>query len=85
MGDPSDFKAVCDWVRANPFRGVCGFMDMRNEYQEAAHFPDNGHPVTATELERGMSQLYVQVQDGEHKIIYPDAIKESALVAPWWS
>lgn len=84
--DPNNFKAVCDWVRANPYRGVCGYMDMRNEYQEAAHFPDNGFAVTAKELEKGMSQLYVQVQNKEHKIIYPYEIKESTLVkAPWWS
>lgn len=84
-GDPSDFKAVCDWIRTNPYRGVCGYMDMNNEFQEAAHFPDNGYAVTATELEKGMSQLYVQVQDGEHKIVYPYEIKESTLrPAPWW-
>lgn len=86
VGDPSDFKAVCDWVRTNPYRGVCGYMTMDNEFQEAAHFPDNGHAITATELEKGMSQLYVQVQDVEHKIIYPYEIKESTLrPAPWWS
>ncbi|WP_024816301.1 ABC transporter substrate-binding protein [Methylopila sp. 73B] len=85
-GDPSNFKAVCDWIRTHPYRGVCGYMDMNNEYQESGHFPDNGFAVTATELEKGMSQLYVQVQDVEHKIIYPYEIKESALKpAPWWS
>ena len=84
--DPSNFKAVCDWIRANPYRGVCGYMDMRNAYQEAAHFPDNGYEVSATELEKGMSQLYVQVQNKEHKIIYPYEIKESGLQkAPWWT
>ncbi|HEY0292667.1 MAG TPA: ABC transporter substrate-binding protein, partial [Hansschlegelia sp.] len=85
-GDPQNFKAVCDWIRANPYRGVCGYMNMNNEYQESAHFPDNGYEITATELEKGVSQLYVQVQDVEHKIIYPYEIKESALKpAPWWS
>ncbi|TBN55234.1 amino acid ABC transporter substrate-binding protein [Hansschlegelia quercus] len=84
--DPSNFKAVCDWIRTNPYRGVCGYMSMNNELQESAHFPDNGFAISATELEKGMSQLYVQVQDVEHKIIYPYEIKESALKpAPWWS
>jgi len=86
VGDPSNFKAVCDWVRANPDRGVCGFMDMRNEYQEAKHFPDNGFGNQSAELEKGMSQLYVQVQNVEHKIIFPNEIAESKLQpAPWWS
>jgi branched-chain amino acid transport system substrate-binding protein len=61
-------------------------MDMNNAYQEAAHFPDNGYEITSKELEKGMSQLYVQVQNVEHKIIYPYEIKESTLQpAPWWS
>jgi branched-chain amino acid transport system substrate-binding protein len=86
VGDPNKFKEVCDWVRAHPDRGVCGFMDMRNEYQEALHFPDNGFGNQASELEKGMSQLYVQVQNTEHKIIFPNEIAESKLQpAPWWT
>ncbi|MCG8355903.1 MAG: ABC transporter substrate-binding protein [Kiloniellales bacterium] len=82
VGDPNKFKEVNDWVRTNAYRGVCGLYDMNNEWQECAHYPPNGRPVEAMELEKGMGQLYVQVQDGEHKIIYPDALKESAL-RPW--
>ncbi|PBB84527.1 ABC transporter substrate-binding protein [Mesorhizobium sp. WSM3876] len=85
VGDPNDFKAVCDWIRTNPYRGVCGYMDMNNALQESAHFPDNGYEISATELEKGMSQLYVQVQNVEHKIIFPNEISESKLQpAPWW-
>ncbi|WP_024927471.1 ABC transporter substrate-binding protein [Mesorhizobium sp. NBIMC_P2-C4] len=85
VGDPSNFKAVCDWIRTNPYRGVCGYMDMNNNLQEASHFPDNGYEISATELEKGMSQLYVQVQNVEHKIIFPNEISESKLQpAPWW-
>ena len=72
VGDPMKFKEVCDWIRTNPFRGVCGMMDLNNPWQEAAHFPDNGYPIEAATLDKGMGQLYVQVQDGEHKIIYPE-------------
>ena len=85
VGDPSKFKEVCDWVRTHPYRGVCGYMDMNNNLQESAHFPDNGYEISATELEKGMSQLYVQVQNVEHKIIFPNEISESKLQpAPWW-
>lgn len=84
-GNPEDFEANCNWIRANPYRGVCGMMDMRNEYQEALHYPDNGFGNQADSPETGMSQLYVQVQDTQHKIIWPDAIAESKLrPAPWW-
>lgn len=85
VGDPNNFKGVCDWIRTHPYRGVCGYMDMNNNLQEAAHFPDNGYEISATELEKGMSQLYVQVQKGEHKIVFPNEISESKLQpAPWW-
>ncbi|MBO9112423.1 MULTISPECIES: ABC transporter substrate-binding protein [Rhizobium/Agrobacterium group] len=85
VGDPSKFEAVADWIRTNPYRGVCGYMSMGNAFQECAHYPDNGYDVTATELDRGMAQLFFQVQDGEHKIIYPDALQETELrAAPWW-
>jgi branched-chain amino acid transport system substrate-binding protein len=60
-------------------------MDMNNEYQEALHFPDNGFNLQVSELEKGMGQLFVQVQDGQHKIIWPDETAESKLrPSPWW-
>lgn len=60
-------------------------MDMNNEYQEALHYPDNGFGHQSAELEGGMSQLYVQVEDRQHKIIWPNEIAESSLrPAPWW-
>ena len=84
-GDHNDFAANVNWIRTNRYRGVCGMMDMNNEYQEALHYPDNGFGNQAAELEDGMSQLYVQVQDREHKIIWPNPIAESSLQpAPWW-
>jgi branched-chain amino acid transport system substrate-binding protein len=80
-----DFKKNVDWIRTHPFRGVCGMMNMNNEYQEALHYPDNGFGNQADSHESGMSQLYVQVQNVQHKIIWPDAISESKLQpAPWW-
>ncbi len=82
---PEDFKKNCDWIRVNPDRGVCGMMDMNNEYQEALHYPDNGFGNQADSHETGMSQLFVQVQDIQHKIIWPDSISESRMrPAPWW-
>ena len=85
VGDPSNFKGVCDWVRKTPYRGVCGYMSMNNALQECAHYPDTGDAIGAKELEQGMAQLFFQVQNNEHKIIYPDILRESALrKAPWW-
>lgn len=84
-GSPEDFETTCNWIRDNPYRGVCGMMDMRNEFQEALHYPDNGFGNQSDSPETGMGQLYVQVQDVQHKIIWPDPIAESKLQpAPWW-
>jgi branched-chain amino acid transport system substrate-binding protein len=86
VGDPNKFKEVCDWIRTHPDRGVCGYMDMKNPYQEALHFPDNGFGNQSTELEKGMSQLYAQVQNVDHKIIFPNEVAEGKLQPPpWWS
>jgi len=86
VGDPDRFEDVCAWIRKNPYDGVCGFINMDNEYQEAAHFPDNGYDVRAPSLDQGVSQLYFQVQDVEHRIIYPEPLEEVKLKpAPWWS
>ena len=85
VGDPAKFKEVCDWVRKTPYRGVCGYMSMNNALQECAHYPDTGDAIGAKELEQGMAQLFFQVQNAEHKIIYPNVLRESALrKAPWW-
>jgi branched-chain amino acid transport system substrate-binding protein len=84
-GSPEDFAANVNWIRNNPYRGVCGMMDMNNEYQEALHYPDNGFGNQSADLDKGMGQLFVQVQDREHKVIWPKDISESTLrPAPWW-
>lgn len=86
VGDPMKFKDVCDWIRVNPYDGLCGHIDMNNEFQEAAHWPDNGYPVRAKSRDKGVPQLYFQVQEREHRLIYPYELKETSLQpAPWWT
>ncbi len=86
VGDPRKFTEVNDFIRTNPMRGVCGYYDMNNPYQEARHFPNVGFDdLQADSLEKGQSQLYLQIQDREHKIIYPNDVAEGSLKpAPWW-
>ena len=84
-GNPDDFAANVNWIRNNRYRGVCGMMDMANEYNEALHYPDNGFGNQAATLDDGMGQLFVQVQDRQHKIIWPNSTAEASLrPAPWW-
>ena len=77
--DPDNFKAVADYVRSHVYRGVTGAIDMNNEFQAALHYP-----LQTTDLNKGMAQLFFQVQDGVHKIIQPDTLAESKFrVVPW--
>jgi branched-chain amino acid transport system substrate-binding protein len=87
VGDPRKFAEVNRWIRSNPMRGVCGYYDMNNSYQETLHFPNNGFDeLQVSEFEKGQSQFYCQIQNGEHKIIYPNELAEAKIrPAPWWT
>jgi branched-chain amino acid transport system substrate-binding protein len=77
--EPEDFKAVCDYIRTHPYRGVDGAVSLDNEYQAALHYP-----LQTDDLSKGMAQLYFQVQDGVHKIIQPDVLAEGKFRSfPW--
>lgn len=79
VGDPDKYKEVCDWLRKTPYRGVNGVYAMGNPGQEGTQYP-----LQTADLNKGMAQLYLQVQGGEHKIIGPDKLKESSFrKAPW--
>jgi len=77
--DPADFKAMADYIKTHPYRGVDGAVDLNNEFQAALHYP-----LQTEDLNKGMAQLYFQVQDGAHKIIQPSVLAESKFRAfPW--
>lgn len=77
--EPEDFKAVCDHIRSHTYRGVNGAVSLDNEYQAALHYP-----LQTEDLNKGMAQLYFQVQDGQHKIIQPSVLAESQFRSfPW--
>jgi branched-chain amino acid transport system substrate-binding protein len=80
-----DFEKNSTWIRKNPFRGVCGNMDMDNEFQEALHFPDNGFGNQSSTHNNGMGQLFCQVQDVQHRIVWPNDYSQSKLQGcDWW-
>lgn len=77
--EPEDFKGVADYVRSHVYRGVTGAINMNNEFQAALHYP-----LQTTDLDKGMAQLFFQVQDGEHKIIQPDPLAQTKFRnVPW--
>ncbi|MGI9332876.1 MAG: ABC transporter substrate-binding protein, partial [Gammaproteobacteria bacterium] len=79
VGDPNDFKAVNDHLRANHYRGVNGWYMLDNDCQCTPAYPDQ-----VDDIEKGMAHLFFQVQDGEHKIIAPEPLVEAQFrPAPW--
>jgi branched-chain amino acid transport system substrate-binding protein len=77
--EPEKHKDVTDALRKSTYRGVNGFYQFNNPYQASLHYP-----LETKDLNKGMAHLFFQVQGGEHKIIAPDALKESAFrPAPW--
>ena len=62
---------MADYVRTHTYRGVDGAVSLDNEYQAALHYP-----LQTDDLNKGMAQLYFQVQDGAHKIIQPTPLAE---------
>jgi branched-chain amino acid transport system substrate-binding protein len=77
--EPEDFDAVGNYLRGHVYRGVDGALSLDNPWHAALHYP-----LQTQDLNKGMAQLYFQVQDGAHKIIFPDVLAESKFRSfPW--
>jgi branched-chain amino acid transport system substrate-binding protein len=75
--DPSDFAAVNDYIRNNPYDGVTGHLD----------FADVSTPVYPTEVSdpaAGVIYQFFQVQNGRHVTISPEGFNEASFVKPPW-
>ena len=79
VGDARDFPAVCDAIRTMRYRGVCGAYYMDNPGQFTLPYPD-----ATDDPSLGMAHLFLQVQDGQHKIIYPKIYAEAKFQTPPW-
>jgi len=79
VGDPRDFKSVCGHLRTQRYRGVCGsfWMDQPGQYTSS-------FPAAIDDPSLGMPSLYLQVQDGEHKVIYPEPYAQAEFQTPPW-
>ena len=77
--DPDNFEAVNAGLRKLTYRGVNGFYRFDNPQQAPKHYP-----MEVKELEQGIAHLFFQVQNGEHQIIAPGAVKQASFKpAPW--
>jgi branched-chain amino acid transport system substrate-binding protein len=77
--EPEDFAAVCSFLRKNLYRGVNGTYNVDNDSHTAVHYP-----LETPSLDKGLAQLYFQIQGDEHRIIAPQPLAESSFrLAPW--
>lgn len=81
VSDKRDFEAVSDQLRTMRHRGVTGTIYMNNPGQFTLPYPD------ATEdPSLAMPHVYFQIQEGEHRIIYPPPYADAEFQsAPWMS
>lgn len=80
VGDPSDFAAVGDAIRATEYRGVNGFYKFDPETNSGISYPN-----MTDDPEGGQAHLFFQVQNNEHRIIAPAPFAEVEFTAPpWW-
>ena len=79
-GNPDDFDAVGDAIRAIEYRGVNGFYKIDPETNSGISYPN-----MTDDPEGGQAHLFFQVQNNEHRIIAPEIFAEVPFAAPpWW-
>ncbi|MGA0210184.1 MAG: ABC transporter substrate-binding protein [Candidatus Nanopelagicales bacterium] len=75
--DPADFAAVNEFIAANPYNGVTGYIDFANGATPS-------YPNDVSDPSQGVTHYFYQVQDGRHTVIDPaDDAEASFTVAPW--
>jgi len=75
--DPSDFKAVNEFIAANPTDGVTGHLD----FSKGAV---NIYPDVAGSAAEGVTHYFYQVQNGKHTVIAPaDDAEAPFQLQPW--
>lgn len=80
VGNPDDFDAVGDAIRAMEYRGINGLYKINPETNSGISYPN-----MTDDPEGGQAHLFFQVQDNEHRIIAPQPFAEVPFAPPpWW-
>lgn len=79
QAEPENFAAVNQALKTLRHRGVNGAYRFDNVNNAPLHYP-----LETNKLDEGIAHLFFQVQGGQHRIIAPDALKETGFrAAPW--
>lgn len=79
VGDPRNFRAVCNVLRTQVHRGVSGsfYLNRPGQYNLLYPFETNDPSL-------GEAHLYFQIQNGKQTIIFPSPYAEAGYKkAPW--
>lgn len=77
--DPTDFKAVNEFIAKNPTDGVTGHLDF-----SAANGATPVYPDQVDDPSKGVTHYFYQVQDGRHTVIAPTNDAEAPFKAQPW-
>ncbi|MBC8196046.1 MAG: ABC transporter substrate-binding protein [Actinobacteria bacterium] len=75
----TEFGPVIDAIEKTAYRGVTGFYSF-DENHSGQTYPDQ-----VSDPEAGQAHLFLQVQDGAHRIIYPEPYDEVDYITPPWA
>ena len=78
-GNPRAFGKVADEIRAVVHRGVNGAYALDNPGQCGL-----AYPAMTQDPSVGQAHLVFQVQDGQHRILYPEPYVNGVFVPPPW-
>jgi branched-chain amino acid transport system substrate-binding protein len=79
VGNPRDFVGVSDALRTMRYRGASGTIYMNQPGQYTSAYPDASDDPSLS-----MPHLYLQVQNGQHKVIYPPPYAQATFQKPPW-
>ena len=79
VGDPYDFESINAYIKATPYRGVCGAYYFNHTGLTCIPYPD-----ATADPSLGMAHLTFQIQDGKQVVIGPDPYTTGAYQTPPW-
>jgi branched-chain amino acid transport system substrate-binding protein len=78
-GDPADIDQIATIIEEGVYRGVCGGYSFIKEEHTVPSYPSR-----TLDPSLGMPHLHFQIQDIEHKLIFPPPYAVGEFVLPEW-
>jgi branched-chain amino acid transport system substrate-binding protein len=79
VGDPYNFDKVNAFIKATPYRGVCGAYTFDRTGLTCIPYPDDSKDPSI-----GMPHMTFQIQNGQQKVISPEPYTTGQFQLPPW-